>query len=202
MSTQHKPTEEQQAILDAAATGGTVAISARAGTGKTTTLRMVAEARPRTRMLYVAFNKAIQLEADKTFPANVTCNTAHALAFREFGMPLGAGHARAARTGRAAPAAQTPPLGLASVGEPGLTYRSRGVTPGHGGNRPAAFRPLAGALAHLRRATGLDHLADQRRRRRVAGRAGTGRPYGDVDRPRRWSYNPGRTGSRVAGRAQ
>lgn len=73
---------EQQAIIDAAGTGKTVAISAGAGTGKTSTLRMIAEARPRTRMLYVAYNKAIQVEADKSFPSNVTAKTAHALAYR------------------------------------------------------------------------------------------------------------------------
>jgi len=82
------PTEEQQAILDAAATGGTVAISARAGTGKTSTLRLLADARPKTKMLYVAYNKAIQVEAERSFPANVTCKTAHALAYRQFGAPL------------------------------------------------------------------------------------------------------------------
>src|SRR5207248_1337744 len=71
-----KPTAEQQAILDAAATGGTVAISAAAGSGKTSTLRMIAAARPDARMLYVAFNKAIQLEADGSFPSNVACKTA------------------------------------------------------------------------------------------------------------------------------
>ena len=32
------------------------------GCGKTSTLRMIAEARPKTRMLYLAFNKAIQVE--------------------------------------------------------------------------------------------------------------------------------------------
>jgi AAA domain len=72
-----KPTAEQQAVLDAAGTGSTVAISAAAGSGKTSTLRMVADARPKTRMLYLAFNKA-----------NVTCKTAHALAYAEFGKPM------------------------------------------------------------------------------------------------------------------
>lgn len=83
-----KPTSEQQAILDAACSGGTVAIAARAGTGKTSTLRMLAAARPSTKMLYVAYNKAIQVEAERSFPANVTCKTAHALAYRSFGAPL------------------------------------------------------------------------------------------------------------------
>ncbi len=83
-----KPTDEQQAILDAAATGKTIAISAGAGTGKTSTLRMIAEARPRTKMLYVAYNKAIQVEAEKSFPSNVSAKTAHSLAYKEFGAPM------------------------------------------------------------------------------------------------------------------
>jgi len=81
-------TSEQQAIIDAAATGKTVAISAGAGTGKTSTLKMIAEARPRTRMLYVAYNKAIQVEAEKSFPSNVTAKTAHSLAYQTFGAPM------------------------------------------------------------------------------------------------------------------
>ena len=88
MSAALTATSEQQAITEAAATGKTVAISAGAGTGKTSTLRMIAEVRPRTRMLYVAYNKAIQVEAEKSFPSNVTAKTAHALAYREFGAPM------------------------------------------------------------------------------------------------------------------
>jgi hypothetical protein len=83
-----KPTVEQQAIIDASRTGDTVAISAGAGTGKTSTLRLIAEANPDKSMLYVAFNKAIQQEADGSFPPNVTAKTAHSLAYREFGAPM------------------------------------------------------------------------------------------------------------------
>lgn len=83
-----RPTAEQQAAIDAFVTGGTVAITAGAGSGKTSTLRMVAESQPRRRGLYVAFNKAIQLEAADSFPPNVTAKTAHALAYRTHGAPL------------------------------------------------------------------------------------------------------------------
>ena len=83
-----QPTDEQQAILDAAGTGKTVAISARAGTGKTSTLRMIAEAAPSKQMLYLAFNKTVQAEAERSFPPNVTAKTAHALAFPEFGSKI------------------------------------------------------------------------------------------------------------------
>ena len=82
---QHKPTDEQQAILDAMASGGNMAISARAGTGKTTTLRMIAEANPKKQMLYIVFNKSAQEASAKHFPPNVTVKTSHALAFPEFG---------------------------------------------------------------------------------------------------------------------
>jgi hypothetical protein len=82
------PTDEQQAVLDAVGSGGTVAISAAAGSGKTSTLRMIADAGANRRMLYVAYNKAIQIEAERSFPANVTCKTAHALAYRAFGAPI------------------------------------------------------------------------------------------------------------------
>lgn len=81
-------TGEQTTILDASATGETVAICAGAGTGKTATLRMIAAARPRTRMLYVAYNRAVRVEAEATFPQNVTCKTAHAIAYRQFGAPM------------------------------------------------------------------------------------------------------------------
>lgn len=83
-----KPTGEQEAIIDAANTGGRVAISAAAGTGKTSTLKLLAGARPKSRMLYIAFNKAVQVEAAASFPANVTCKTAHSLAYKEFGAPM------------------------------------------------------------------------------------------------------------------
>lgn len=109
-----QPTSEQQAILDAAVTGATVAISAAAGSGKTSTLRMIAEARPESRMLYLAFNKAIQIEAEGSFPPNVTCKTAHALAYRQYGAPMGKRLNGPRMTGKqnAAVLGITSPLGL------------------------------------------------------------------------------------------
>jgi F-box protein 18 (helicase) len=56
-----------------------------AGTGKTSTLVAYAQARPRLRFLYLAFNKSVQLEAAAKFPANVDARTSHALAFRTHG---------------------------------------------------------------------------------------------------------------------
>jgi superfamily I DNA/RNA helicase len=59
-----------------------LAVQAGAGTGKSTTLRAYALARPRQRILCLAFNKAIQLEAAAKMPTNVVCRTSHALAYK------------------------------------------------------------------------------------------------------------------------
>lgn len=77
------PTPEQQAIVDSSASF--LRVNAFAGTGKTTTLVAYAKARPRQRMLYLAFNKGIQLEATRKFPSYVKCVTSHAMAFPQFG---------------------------------------------------------------------------------------------------------------------
>ena len=82
---QPAPTAEQQEIIAAAIQGGNLVIEAGAGTGKTSTLNMIASALAPKRGLYLAYNKAIQVEASTKFPSNVACKTAHSLAFREFG---------------------------------------------------------------------------------------------------------------------
>jgi F-box protein, helicase, 18 len=74
-----KPTEEQQAILDA--TGRVLLINARAGTGKTTTLRMIASAHPDKKVLYLVFNRKAREEAEGKFPRNVEVRTVHSLAY-------------------------------------------------------------------------------------------------------------------------
>ena len=75
------PTEEQQEAVAAVTAGGPVKVKAYAGAGKTTFLRMASEARPRSRGLYLAFNKDIAQEAQRTFPSNTRCRTVHSLAF-------------------------------------------------------------------------------------------------------------------------
>jgi hypothetical protein len=75
------PTTEQQAAIDAFVAGKTLVIEAGAGTGKTTTLRSMAEATPDRMGVYLAYNKAIQTDAAGSFPANVDCRTAHSLAY-------------------------------------------------------------------------------------------------------------------------
>jgi hypothetical protein len=74
------PTPEQQAIVDMFAAGESFKVEAGAGTGKTTTLGMVARSTHR-RGLYLAFNKAIVVEAGAKMPSNVRCSTAHSLAW-------------------------------------------------------------------------------------------------------------------------
>ncbi len=56
-----------------------------AGTGKTTALRLLAEA-DSTPALYLAYNKSTQLAAQAHFPAHVACRTMHSLAFRAMRM--------------------------------------------------------------------------------------------------------------------
>lgn len=56
-------------------------IDAYAGTGKTTTLMMLARSTSK-RGLYLAFNRSIADEARRRFPARVQCSTSHSVAFR------------------------------------------------------------------------------------------------------------------------
>jgi len=79
-----EPTQEQQEIIRAEPEQrGTLLVSAYAGTGKTATLRMFAERRPRSRILYLAFNRAIAREANRKFSdmPRVEARTVHSLAF-------------------------------------------------------------------------------------------------------------------------
>ncbi|WP_424893475.1 UvrD-helicase domain-containing protein [Streptomyces sp. XH2] len=79
-----KPTDEQQAVIDACAAGDDLVVEAGAGTGKTTTL-MMAAAGMRGRGIYLAYNRAIAQDAGKKFPGNVDCRTAHSLAWHAIG---------------------------------------------------------------------------------------------------------------------
>ncbi|MEJ7745226.1 MAG: UvrD-helicase domain-containing protein [Luteimonas sp.] len=81
------PTDEQAAICQAG--GHVVKANAFAGTGKSSTFVFLAESRPTERILYVAFNKAIQTEAEARFPQNVKARTGHSLAYRSNGFVYG-----------------------------------------------------------------------------------------------------------------
>ncbi len=84
----HTPTSEQTAAIDAYLTGEDLVIEAGAGTGKTSTLQMIAQAKPGRKGLYLAFNKALQTEATKKFAGTaVEARTGHSLAYRQFGAP-------------------------------------------------------------------------------------------------------------------
>lgn len=77
-------TLEQEVIID---TNTSLCINAVAGSGKTTTVIEYAAARPATsKILYLAFNKSVKLEAERKFKEkglhNVKVETAHSLAFR------------------------------------------------------------------------------------------------------------------------
>jgi superfamily I DNA/RNA helicase len=80
-----QPTEEQLAVIDAAKQGDDLSIEALAGTGKTSTLKLLAESQSSKSGVYVAFNRSIVDEAKSTFPSSVMCSTAHGLAFRAVG---------------------------------------------------------------------------------------------------------------------
>lgn len=75
------PTDEQMSALDGFASGASLKINAFAGTGKTSTLEMLAQAANR-RGQYIAFNRAIVKEAKERFPDRVVCSTSHGLAYR------------------------------------------------------------------------------------------------------------------------
>ena len=76
-------TYEQQAILNAV--GNVVRINARAGTGETTTLQMLAQKHREQRILYLVFNRKAKEEARSNFPPNVDTLTVHGLAYRHEG---------------------------------------------------------------------------------------------------------------------
>lgn len=76
-------TEEQEAALERFLRGEDLKIIAVAGSGKTTTLRAMAEAAPGRRLYYLAFNRAIKEEARRKMPGNVRVLTLHGLAYRQ-----------------------------------------------------------------------------------------------------------------------
>jgi len=80
-------TDEQREIIQAVSTGRNILVAALAGTGKTSTLLGVANAYPDRKGLYLAYNKALQLEARTKFPPYIACKTIHGLAYQDIGTP-------------------------------------------------------------------------------------------------------------------
>ena len=110
-----RPTDEQQIAIDKYLTGRNFVIVALAGSGKTTTLRMLAEQDPERPGLYLAFNKSIATEAKAKFAGtNVDCRTAHSLAYAGFGAPR-----RSRMERRMSPTEQAKTIGLARIDVPG-----------------------------------------------------------------------------------
>ncbi|HOZ61430.1 MAG TPA: AAA family ATPase [Smithellaceae bacterium] len=85
-SVQIKPTDEQNKILNVE--GRIIKINARAGTGKTATLFMIARQNPDKKIIYLVFNSRNRQEARDKFPSNVAIHTIHsftrAIAGRHF----------------------------------------------------------------------------------------------------------------------
>lgn len=79
----YSDTPEQAAVIGWS--GHRLVVRAFAGTGKTFTLVRFAQANPESRMLYLAYNRAVRDEAEKKFPFNVECKTSHQLAWPNFG---------------------------------------------------------------------------------------------------------------------
>jgi len=86
-------THEQQTAVDAIAhLDNHLVINAFAGTGKTTTLKAIAEAYPQYTFLYLAFNRSVKEEATQKFPSNVKVYTTHGLAYKWYVSNIGTPH--------------------------------------------------------------------------------------------------------------
>lgn len=79
------PTNEQLEAVLLVKANELVKIDAVAGSGKSTTLELIAEDNPDRKCLYLAYNKTMQLEAKSIMPSNVECRTTHSIAYQEIG---------------------------------------------------------------------------------------------------------------------
>lgn len=77
-----KPTGEQEAVNEYFSKGNSFKISAFAGSGKTSTLKLLGNNYPKTKCCYLAFNRIIASEAKQKFSKNVHCQTFHSLAYQ------------------------------------------------------------------------------------------------------------------------
>jgi len=74
-------TNQQKEILESVKKYKTIKINAFAGTGKTSTLQLIANSYKDKRILYLAFNTSIKNEASTKFESNVFVKTTHGLAY-------------------------------------------------------------------------------------------------------------------------
>lgn len=82
-----KPTQEQQNILDTAQKVNNLKVVARAGTGKSSTIKLLSDVLPQ-KSLYLVFNKALKEDAQGRFGSHVECRTMHSLAYSEAATPI------------------------------------------------------------------------------------------------------------------
>lgn len=118
----HTPTDEQAHAVDIFRDGLHLVLQAGAGTGKTSTLGLLAASTAR-RGRYLAFNKDIASDAAARFPRSVLCKTAHATAYaavgHRFARRLSSPRQPAWRTGQA--------LGIGSpirIGDHEISHRT------------------------------------------------------------------------------
>jgi len=81
------PTPQQGSCIEAIKTHRMIKVEACAGSGKTSTLDMMAQATP-VASLYLGFNKVTATEASEKFPKHVTCKTTHSVAYAAFGSKI------------------------------------------------------------------------------------------------------------------
>ncbi|MFK0181656.1 UvrD-helicase domain-containing protein [Streptomyces xanthochromogenes] len=85
-----KPTGEQDRAAEAMLARENFALQAGAGTGKTTTLAMLARAATaRRRGMFLAFNRPVVEDAARKFPTYVECRTGHSVAMKAIGHRYG-----------------------------------------------------------------------------------------------------------------
>lgn len=77
-------TNEQSNILDHK---DSLIVVARAGAGKSSTIRLMAE-KYKENSLYLVYNKALQMEAEGKLPSNVKVKTIHSLAYGQYGTKI------------------------------------------------------------------------------------------------------------------
>lgn len=80
-----RPNAEQREIMLTSRHSRRMVVDALAGTGKTSTLELVAAANPYVQFLYVAYNRSIKDEAASRFPRNVHCVTSHGMVYQQYG---------------------------------------------------------------------------------------------------------------------
>lgn len=80
-----KPTTEQNTCVTSYGKKISFKVEAVAGSGKTSTVNLMADSDHSRTALYLAFNKAAATEAGSKMPFHVVCKTTHSIAYSKFG---------------------------------------------------------------------------------------------------------------------